>query len=44
MNDKNTLDVYGRCYCGAVRFLIAAETEHFWAEYRNFDMRVKRGI
>ncbi len=33
MNDKNTQDVHGRCYCGAVRFLIAAETEPFWAGY-----------
>lgn len=33
MNNKNIQDINGRCYCGAIRFQIAAETEPFWAGY-----------
>ena len=33
MPTQNDQDVRGGCYCGAVRFLIAAGTEPYWAGY-----------
>lgn len=33
MKNEKTKDISGRCYCGAVKFLIAAETQPFFAGY-----------
>lgn len=33
MSNQNNQDIHGRCYCGGVRFSIAAGTQPFWAGY-----------
>lgn len=33
MQSEKAQDIFGRCYCGAVRFSIAAGTRPFWAGY-----------
>ena len=33
MKNEDVQDIYGRCYCGAIRFQIAAETKPLWAGY-----------
>ena len=33
MGSENNQDIYGRCYCGSVRFKIAAGTKPHWAGY-----------
>lgn len=33
MSSKKSLDISGRCYCGSVRFAIAAGTRPIWAGY-----------